>query len=57
MKKSKKKTKVRDMKPSKDAKGGRFTIPQSSVAGGTSVAGGGQVAQGGSSLTGNPTVN
>jgi hypothetical protein len=52
MKKSKKKTKVRDMKPSKDAKGGRFTIPQ-----GSTVAGGGKVAQGGSSLTGNTNIN
>ena len=56
-KKSKKNIKVRDLKPSKDAKGGRFTIPQSSVAGGSAVAGGGQVAQGGSSLTSNPSVN
>jgi hypothetical protein len=50
-KKSKKNIKVRDLKPSKDAKGGRFVLQ-----GSTAVAGAGKVPQG-SSLTSNPSAN
>jgi hypothetical protein len=49
-KKSKKNIKVRDLKPSKDAKGGRMVLQ------GSAVTGAGKVVQG-SSLTGNKSVN
>ena len=55
MKKSKKKTKVRDMKPSKDAKGGGGF----KVQGGTAVSGGSTVSGGphGTMLQGGQTNN